>query len=134
MRGPIDLAHWLQSEAGIGQGDRVAILARDGVEHLDTFFACGKLGAIHTALNWRLHWRELAEIMANTTPKVLIYSDEFSEAVTHLQNDEQAASLTHFVHMEGAACRAASRLPKQWRQAQRKPLPPPPSAKKTPPR
>ncbi len=96
------LAHWLRTEAGIGQGDRVAILARDGVEHLDTFFACGKLGAIHTALNWRLHWRELAEIMANTTPKVLIYSDEFSEAVAHLQNDAQAASLTHFVHVEGA--------------------------------
>ncbi|MAT98656.1 MAG: long-chain fatty acid--CoA ligase [Anaerolineaceae bacterium] len=96
------LANWLQTEAGIGQGDRVAILARDGVEHLDTFFACGKLGAIHTVLNWRLHWRELAEIMANTTPKLLIYSDEFSEAVTNLQNDEQATSLTHFVHVEGA--------------------------------
>ncbi len=96
------LANWLQSEGGIGQGDRVAILARDGVEHLDTFFACGKLGAIHTALNWRLHWRELAEIMANTAPKVLIYSDEFSEAVANLQKDPQAASLTHFVHVEGA--------------------------------
>ena len=95
------LANWLQAEVGIGQGDRVAILARDGVEHLDTFFACGKLGAIHTALNWRLHWRELAEIMANTTPKLLIYSDEFSEAVTNLKNDLQAASLTHFVHVEG---------------------------------
>ncbi|WP_420643695.1 acyl-CoA synthetase [Candidatus Leptofilum sp.] len=95
------LANWLQSEAGIGQGDRVAILARDGVAHLDTFFACGKLGAIHTALNWRLHWRELAEIMANTTPKLLIYSDEFSEVVKNLQNDAQAASLTHFVHVEG---------------------------------
>ena len=95
------LANWLQAEAGIGQGDRVAILARDGVEHLDTFFACGKLGAIHTALNWRLHWRELAEIMANTTPTVLIYSDEFSEAVTCLRKDQQAASLTHFVHVEG---------------------------------
>jgi fatty-acyl-CoA synthase len=95
------LANWLQSEAGIGQGDRVAILARDGVAHLDTFFACGKLGAIHTALNWRLHWRELAEIMATTTPKLLIYSDEFSEVVVNLQKDEAAASLTHFVHVEG---------------------------------
>jgi len=37
----------------------VAILAQDGIEHLDLLFACGKLGAIHTALNWRLHWREL---------------------------------------------------------------------------
>ena len=49
------LANWLQSEAGIRKGDRVAILARDGIEHLDSLFACGKLGAIHTALNWRLH-------------------------------------------------------------------------------
>ncbi|MBK8902383.1 MAG: long-chain fatty acid--CoA ligase [Anaerolineaceae bacterium] len=95
------LAHWLQTEAGIGQGDRVAILARDGVEHLDTFFACGKLGAIHTAFNWRLHWRELAEITANTTPKLLIYSDEFSETVANLQTNEQAASLSCFVHVEG---------------------------------
>ena len=45
------LANWLRNEAGVGDGDRVAILARDGVEHLDTFFACGKLGAMHTALN-----------------------------------------------------------------------------------
>ena len=96
------LANWLQAKAGIGQGDRVAILARDGVEHLDIFFACGKLGAVHTALNWRLHWRELAEIMANTTPNVLIYSDEFSETVTQLRQDPQAASLTHFVHVDGA--------------------------------
>jgi fatty-acyl-CoA synthase len=57
----------LATRTGRGvMGDRVAILARDGVEHLDLFFACGKLGAIHTALNWRLHWRELADILADT--------------------------------------------------------------------
>ena len=52
-------ANYLRDGAGIKKGDRVAILAHDGVEHLDTFFACGKLGAIHVPLNWRLHWREL---------------------------------------------------------------------------
>ena len=31
--------------AGVGKGDRVAMLALDGVEHLDLLFACGKLGA-----------------------------------------------------------------------------------------
>ncbi|MCA9926271.1 MAG: AMP-binding protein, partial [Anaerolineales bacterium] len=39
------LANWLRHEAGIEKGDRVAILARDCIEHLDCFFACGKLGA-----------------------------------------------------------------------------------------
>ena len=78
------LANWLRSEAGVGYRDRVAILAQDGVEHLDLFHACSKLGAIHTALNWRLHWRELAGIAANTTPRVLVYSDKFKEAVTEI--------------------------------------------------
>lgn len=77
------LANWLKSQ-GIGKGDRAAILARDGYEHLDLFFACAKLGAIHTALNWRSHWRELLEIFQYTTPKILVYSDDFRENVTQL--------------------------------------------------
>ena len=76
-------ANWLKSQ-GIRKGDRVAILARDGYEHLDSFFACSKLGAIHTALNWRLNWHELLEIFQYTTPKILIYSDDFKENVTQL--------------------------------------------------
>ncbi|HQZ23603.1 MAG TPA: AMP-binding protein, partial [Thermoflexales bacterium] len=40
------LARWLREVAGVRKGDRVAILAKDGVEHLEVFYACGKLGAI----------------------------------------------------------------------------------------
>ena len=39
------LANWLKDEIGVGYRDRVAILAQDGIEHLDLFYACGKLGA-----------------------------------------------------------------------------------------
>lgn len=95
------LANWLRQEGNVELGDRVAILARDGVEHLDTFFACGKIGAIHTALNWRLHWRELAQIVENTAPKVLIYSDDFREVAVQLQSAEQTQSITHYLHIEG---------------------------------
>ena len=77
------LANWLKSQ-GIQKGDRVAILARDGYEHLDLFFACSKIGAIHTALNWRLHWQELLEIFQYTTPKILIFSDGFKENTAQL--------------------------------------------------
>lgn len=66
---------------GIGFQDRVAILARDGIEHLDNFFACAKIGGIHTALNCRLHWRENMESIRQTTPKVLIVSKDYLEAV-----------------------------------------------------
>ena len=80
------LANWLHDVADIQKGDRVAILARDGIEHLDCLYACGKLGAIHTALNWRLHWREIAGLVEKTQPKVLIYSDDFKPGVVELEN------------------------------------------------
>ena len=99
------LANWLKAQ-GVGKGDRVAILAKDGYEHLDLFFACSKLGAVHTALNWRLNWHELLDIFRNVTPKVLVFSDDFRENVTqvtyhlplttlHLDGDGAAGSL-HF--------------------------------------
>ncbi|HMQ53510.1 MAG TPA: long-chain fatty acid--CoA ligase [Anaerolineae bacterium] len=94
------LANWLQSEAGVGKGDRVAILAQDGVEHLDCFFACGKLGAVHTGFNWRLHWRELLALIEAVTPKVLLYDEAFKATVEQLAQVE--TSITHWVHLDGA--------------------------------
>ena len=90
------LANWLKSQ-GVQKGDRVAILARDGYEHLDLFFACSKLGAIHTALNWRSHWRELLEIFQYTNPKILIFSDDFKEGVANLITSYQLPIL----HLDG---------------------------------
>lgn len=72
---------------GIGFQDRVAILARDGIEHLDSFFACAKLGVIHTALNWRLHWRENLEIIKQTGPKVLIVSADYVEQAVQMLSE-----------------------------------------------
>ena len=90
------LANWLKSQ-GIDKGDRVAILARDGYEHLDLFFACSKLGAIHTALNWRLNWHELLEIFQSTTPKILVFSDDFKTSVAELTTRYPLTCL----HLEG---------------------------------
>ncbi len=90
------LANWLKSQ-GVGKGDRVAILAKDGYEHLDVFFACSKLGAIHSALNWRLHWQELLNIFKNTTPKILVFSDDFLDNVIQLTSEYPMTTL----HLDG---------------------------------
>lgn len=90
------LANWFKAQ-GVGKGDRVAILARDGYEHLDTFFACSKLGAIHTALNWRLNWHELLEIFQYSTPKILIFSDDFKANVSELTAHHPLST----VHLDG---------------------------------
>ncbi len=96
-------ANWLKQVAGVGYRDRVAILARDGIEHLDLFYACAKLGAIHTALNWRLHWREQVALLKDTGPLVLVFSDDFKADVVEIEKALQAAScpIHHYLHIEG---------------------------------
>jgi fatty-acyl-CoA synthase len=97
------LATWLRDVAGVNKGDRVAILARDGIEHLDCFYACAKLGAIHTALNWRLHWRENLGLIEQTQPKALIYSDDFKAQVAEIENATRNTqyAIRHYLHIEG---------------------------------
>lgn len=97
------LTNWLKNTVGVGYRDRVAILAQDGIEHLDLFHACSKLGAIHTALNWRLHWRELSAIIENTTPKAIIYSDKFKEAITEIEKVTRGTehAIGYYLHIDG---------------------------------
>ncbi len=93
------LANWLRDEVGVQQGDRIGIVAHDGVEFLDAFFACSKLGAILACFNWRLHWRELLQLVDNTTPKALIFSTEFAETVAQVVGETDV--VTHLLHIEG---------------------------------
>ncbi|GMQ78712.1 MAG: long-chain fatty acid--CoA ligase [Anaerolineae bacterium] len=97
------LANWFQHSACVGKGDRVGILAKDGVEHLDCFFACGKLGAIHTAFNWRLHWRELVNLLKEVQPKILLYSDDFKSVIARVEEAtrDKPYALSEYVHIEG---------------------------------
>lgn len=94
------LANWLRDGAGIEKGDRVAVLAYDGVEFLDAFFACGKLGAILSGFNRRLHWRELLDLIERVQPKVLIYSSDFAETVANIAGATHVVA--HYLHIEGA--------------------------------
>lgn len=64
---------------GIGRGDRVATLMHSGVDQLDLFFACGLVGAILVPLNWRLSQREIAALIADTQPSLIVAGSEFLE-------------------------------------------------------
>ena len=92
------LANWLR-KAGISKGDRVGIYAHNGVEFLDVFFACSKLGAILVCYNWRLHRRELIQQVQITTPKVMIFSDEFADNIAHVILDTEC--IRAVINIEG---------------------------------
>ena len=67
---------------GVEREDRVAILCRNRVEFFELMFACAKIGAIYVPLNWRAPASELLPVLADCTPKVLVYGAE-DEACAH---------------------------------------------------
>ena len=78
------LAAYLQKN-GVGQGDRVALLARNCAQYFELEFACGKIGCIGVPLNWRLTVAELDYILNDCAPKVLIYDKQFADNASALQ-------------------------------------------------
>jgi fatty-acyl-CoA synthase len=79
------MAAYLKS-LGIGRGDRVAVLAQNGVEYFDIQFACARTGSIAVLLNWRLTVTELEYILGDCTPSILIHDVMFTETSQALQS------------------------------------------------
>ena len=78
------LAGHLRDGCGIGPGARVAMLAQNGTDILETQFACFRLGAIFVPLNWRLAPAELDAIAADCTPAALVHDGEFADVAAGL--------------------------------------------------
>jgi fatty-acyl-CoA synthase len=93
------LAAFLRDAVGVRRGDRVGLLAMNGVEVLDALFACGKLGAVFVPYNWRSHARELVELVQQTEPKALIFGADFKDAIDVIR--PEAPSVTHYLHTDG---------------------------------
>jgi fatty-acyl-CoA synthase len=75
---------------GVAREDRVAILCRNRIEFFEVMFACGKLGAILVPLNWRSPAAELAALLDDCAPKLLIFGAEDAETASALLRDDMA--------------------------------------------
>jgi fatty-acyl-CoA synthase len=67
---------WMVSH-GVGEGDRVALAAKNRVEHVAAFYACARLSAILVPVNWRLAAPEVAYVLEDSEPKVALTEAEF---------------------------------------------------------
>ncbi|MFO7552494.1 MAG: long-chain-fatty-acid--CoA ligase [Haliea sp.] len=65
-------------ERGLVAGDRVAIVARNAPVFYELVFACAKSGLIMLPVNWRLSPRELADILDDAAPGVVLADAEFT--------------------------------------------------------
>ena len=63
-------------EAGVGRGDRVAILAHNHVAHVDLIMASAKLGFVYAPLNARLAAPEQRAMAEYLRPTVLLHDAE----------------------------------------------------------
>ncbi|MBN1206262.1 MAG: long-chain fatty acid--CoA ligase [Myxococcaceae bacterium] len=68
-------ATWLGAR-GIAAGDRIAILCLNSTVFFEVLFACGKSGVILVPLNWRQPAPELAPVLQDAAPKLLIHDAE----------------------------------------------------------
>lgn len=65
---------------GVGNGDRVMIVAENGFAQVAAFFAAGALGAWPALVNARGSEREIAAIRSHALPRVVVFGTGASEA------------------------------------------------------
>jgi fatty-acyl-CoA synthase len=65
--------------SGLKPGDRVATLARNCPEQVETFFGCALSGLIMVPLNWRLTPAELAYQLSDAEPALLLAEPSLQE-------------------------------------------------------
>ncbi len=79
----------------VQHGDVVSILARNSPDYITAWYACLKLGAMFSSLNFTFTEREISYQANHCKPKVLIVEDVFAERVAGMV--EQLPSVTTYI-------------------------------------
>lgn len=88
-------------ELGIVPGDRVAVLLKNGIEFVETYFAVAKIGGVLVPVNWRLVGAEIAYILADSGARALVFDSNFDAAVGEIQQGKHpGASVDYFLRRE----------------------------------
>jgi len=74
------LAAWLRTHCGVAPGDRVAIYAANCPEYLEALHAVLWAGAVSVPVNYKLHAKELAHVLADSGARVVLVSQSLAPA------------------------------------------------------
>ena len=97
-------ARALKNVHGVEPGDRVAFLGFNSPSMLALFFACARIGAMFSPLNWRLVAPEIAYILGDSAPRVLIADADHAD----LAREAAAGNSARVVPVEALARDAAT--------------------------
>jgi fatty-acyl-CoA synthase len=93
-------ANFLRQNLHVQKGDRVSILAQNCLAYVELVYGLAKIGAIFAPLNWRLTAGELAYIVGDCQPKVLICGPEYTAVLEEMR---PGLSVEHTLSLEGAS-------------------------------
>lgn len=85
------LANALLNE-GVKKGDRVSTFLFNTEELATAFFACSKIGAIFNPINFRLMSEEVAYILTDAAPKVVLFEKALEPVISAIENRFDAIS------------------------------------------
>lgn len=80
------VANALVEGLGLERGDRVAVLSRNSIAYQVLYFACARTGLVTQPLNWRLGAPELARIVEDGDPRVIVVAEEFAPVAEELRD------------------------------------------------
>lgn len=69
------------ARAGIAPGDRVALIARNGIEFVEITLAAGVVGAFAVPINWHLTAAEVGELLDDCAPAILFADDDLAASI-----------------------------------------------------
>jgi acyl-CoA synthetase (AMP-forming)/AMP-acid ligase II len=107
------------AQLGVGPGDRVGVLSQNSLEMLDLIGAVALLGAILLPANFRLTADEIAFVLADGAPRVVVAGPDYHDAIVAMKG-----LLPSVVHLIGIGPAHAELTPfSELANADARPLP-----------
>jgi acyl-CoA synthetase (AMP-forming)/AMP-acid ligase II len=94
------LANAMQA-LGIGQGDKVSVMALNSMGYVEIYYACAKLGAVFVPLNYRAKQEELAYMCNNSETVALFVGQRYLDLAAAIRPDLK--TVKHLVCIDGKA-------------------------------
>jgi len=80
------LANALQG-MGVGRGDKVAVMALNGIPYVEAYYATAKLGGVFVPLNYRAKKEELTYMCNNSETAVLLVGERYLDLASSIRHE-----------------------------------------------
>jgi len=87
---------------GLAKGDRVGLLAFNGHEFLEAFFAIARTGLVAVPINCRLTPSEISYILKDSGAKAIIFDSEFASSIEEINAlGKQGSDIENWLEIRG---------------------------------